>query len=87
MISGCSTVVDMERRSEETQVPDSPNEVLNQSQLLTLSNLERFGWMLAFIRKPLFQDTVPVLFHPDTKKIGTLNGDGAFNIKPDIKFR
>jgi len=79
--------VDMERRSEEAHISESLNEVLNQSQLLTLSNMERFGWMLAFIRKPLFQDTVPVLFHPDTKKLGTLNDDGAFNIKPDIKFR
>ncbi len=87
MISGCLTVVDTERRSEEAYFSESLSEVLNQSQLLTLSNLERFGWMLAFIRKPLFQDTVPVLFHPDTRKLGILNGDGGFNTRPNIKFR
>lgn len=79
--------MDIERRSEEAYFSESLNEVLNQSQLLTLSNLERFGWILAFIRKPLFQDTVPVLFHPDTRKLGTLNGDGVFNTRPNIKFR
>ena len=76
-----------ERRSEDNQPPESLAQLLNKSQLLALSKMEGFGWMLAFIRQPLFQDTIPVLFHPDTKKLGTLDGDGALNVKPDIKFR
>ena len=87
MIAGDSTGVEIERRSEGNQVPESPGEVLNDLQLMTLSKMERFGWMLAFIRKPLFQDIVPVLFHPDSKKLGTLNGDGALNTTPNTRFR
>ena len=79
--------MDIERRSEGNQDPESLDELLNELQLLTLSKMERFGWMLAFIRKPLFQDIVPVLFHPDSKKLGTLNGDGALNTKPNTRFR
>lgn len=77
----------IERRSEGNQVPDSLYEVLNEEQLLALNKMEGFGWMLAFIRKPLFQDIVPVLSHPDTDKFGILEYDGAFNMQSDINFR
>ena len=63
------------------------DEALNELQLLTMSKMEGFGWMLAFIRKPLFQDIVPVLFHPDSNKFGILDGEGTLTIRPDIKFR
>lgn len=76
-----------ERRSKGNQVPERLDEVLNETQLLTLSKMEGFGWMLAFIRRPLFQDNVPVLLHPDNNILGTLEGDGALNTQPDIEFR
>ena len=60
---------------------------MSESQLLSLSKMERFGWVLAFIRMPLFQDTIPVLFHPDSKKYGTLDQEGALDIKPELRFR
>ena len=78
--------MEIERRSEGNQVPESL-EILNEMQLLTLSKMEGFGWMLAFIRRPLFQNIVPVLLHPDNDALGTLEGDGALNMQPDIEFR
>jgi hypothetical protein len=76
-----------ERRCERSQVPARPSEVLNELQLLTLKNMERFGWSLAFIRKPLFQESVPVLRHSDSRKFGTIDTDGRLNAHPDINFR
>jgi hypothetical protein len=78
--------MEIERRSEGNQVPESL-EILNEMQLLTLSKMEGFGWMLAFIRRPLFQNIVPILLHPDNDALGTLEGDGALNMQPDIEFR
>ena len=79
--------MDIERRSEENLVHESLHEVLNETQLLTLSTVEEFGWVLAFIRRPLFQDIVPVLLHPDNNILGTLEVDGEVNTQSEIKFR
>ena len=87
MITGESTDMEIERRSEGNQLPESLDGVLNEMQLLTLRKMEEFGWILTFIRRPLFQETVPVLRHPDKGMLGTLEGDGALNTQPDITFR
>ncbi len=79
--------MDTDRRGEGNQVPARLKEVLNKTQLSTLSKMEGFGWILAFIRRPLFQKTVPVLLHPDGNKLGTLEEDGALNVCPGIEFR
>ena len=87
MIAEGSTDMGIEKRSDGNQVPESLDGVLNENQLLTLSKMEGFGWSIAFIRRPLFQDIVPVLLHPDNEILGTLEDDGALNTQPDIEFR
>jgi hypothetical protein len=77
----------IERRNQDNQARESLDEVLNEAQLVTLNNMEGFGWSLAFVRKPLFQEVVPVLVHSDNDKLGTLDDDGMFNVRPDIRFR
>ena len=52
-----------------------------------LSKMEGFGWILKFVRRPLFQDVVPVLFHPDSKQYGVLEEDGTLNSRSDINIR
>jgi len=79
--------MEIERRSERNQLPESLDEVLTKMQLLTLSKMEQFGWVLAFIRRPLFQDIVPVLLHPDNNTLGILDNDGALHRQPEIEFR
>ena len=76
-----------ERREGMAPIPEKLDEVLNDAQLLSLNKLEGFGWNLEFVRRPLFQDVVPVLFHPDTKKYGLLRGDGTLNAQPEIRVR
>ena len=79
--------MEIERRSEGNQVPENLDEALNAMQLLALSKIEGFGCRLAFIRRPLFKDIVPVLLHPDNSILGTLEGDGTLNRQPDTEFR
>ena len=79
--------METERRSERNQLPESLDEVLTKMQLLTLSKMEQFGWVLAFIRRPLFQEIVPVLLHPDNNTLGILDNDGALHTQPEIEFR
>jgi hypothetical protein len=77
----------VERRKQDSQTHDSLDDILNEAQLVTLNNMEGFGWSLAFVRKPLFQEVVPVLVHADNDKLGTLDKNGKLNVRPDIKLR
>jgi len=61
--------------------------VLNEDQVLMLKKMEEFGWKLEFIRKPLFQEVVPVLIHPDKNTVATLEADGTLNIHADFRIR
>jgi hypothetical protein len=79
--------MEIEKRSEGNQLPESLDEVLNEAQLLTLNKMEGFGWMLEFVRRPLFQSIVPVLFHPDSKQYGVLEDDGILNMQSDSMIR
>jgi hypothetical protein len=49
--------------------------------------MEEYGWELKFIRRPLFQDILPVLFHPDNNQTGVLEDDGTLNMQRDINVR
>jgi hypothetical protein len=76
-----------ERRGENNQLPGQLDEVLNEAQLFTLKRMEHYGWILAFIRRPLFQETVTVLRHQDCHKFGVLNDDGTLDSQPGIELR
>jgi hypothetical protein len=76
-----------EKRIGETPVPEDFKEVLNEAQILTLTRMEEYGWELKFIRRPLFQDILPVLFHPDNNQTGVLEDDGTLNMQRDINVR
>ena len=77
----------VERRNEGNQLPTHPDEALNEMQLITLKKMEQFGWILAFIRRPLFQETVTVLRHQDCHKFSILNEDGTLNSQHDFALR
>jgi hypothetical protein len=76
-----------ERRKGMAPVPENLNEILNDAQLLSLHKLEGFGWNLEFVRRPLFQEVVPVLCHPDNGALGVMRDDGTLNMQPDIQLR
>jgi len=60
---------------------------LNDAQLETLNELERFGWQLKFVRRPLFQPSIPVVFDGDRKRYAVLEPDGTLNEHPAFTIR
>lgn len=77
----------IELRKNGQSIPDRLEEILNPMQILALHQLEHFGWELRFVRRPLFQDPVPVVFSTDGTKIGILEKDGMVNTDPNIQIR
>ena len=86
-MSGNGSGVLKDKRASEVPVPENLGDYLNEHQLLALRKVEAFGWTLAFIRRPLFQDVVPVLVNDDGSKFGVLEEDGNINMQPDFPIR
>jgi hypothetical protein len=79
--------MDEEKRKGEPPIPDHLEEVLNEHQLLALHRIEGFGWELRFVRRPLFQAAIPVVYNNEGTSIGVLEEDGRINMEPDIQIR
>ena len=62
-------------------------EGLTRAQLDALGTLEHFGWTLRFVRRPMFLDPVPVLFHRDGKRFVVLEADGSLNENSGLVIR
>lgn len=77
-----------ERRQGTT--PDAQENTrsrLNPAQQAALPLLERFGWQLRFLRRPLFQEPVPILFSADGARWVALEPDGSVNETPGFRLR
>lgn len=60
---------------------------LTPQQLDALVTLEHFRWTLRFVRRPMFQAPIPILFSPDGDRFVVLEADGAVNENPGFKIR
>ena len=60
---------------------------LTPSQLKALDTLEQFRWTLRFVRRPMFQDPIPVVFDREGKRYAVLEADGTLNEAPGFKIR
>jgi hypothetical protein len=60
---------------------------LNQDQQIALAELEKYGWELKFIRRPMFQQPIPVVFDSDRKSYAVLMPDGTLDQNPGFKIR
>jgi hypothetical protein len=76
-----------ERRQPHSPPNASLRAQLNEEQLMTLQELERFGWELRFVRRRPFQDLVPIVVDGDRKSFSILKPDGTLEDNPDIKLR
>jgi hypothetical protein len=59
---------------------------LNEEQLATLLQLERFGWILRFVRQDSDQP-VAAMLDPDRNCYAVLEADGSINKDPPLQFR
>ncbi len=76
-----------ERRTTEPHPICALRSDLNEAQLQTLADLERFGWQLKFVRRPMFQPSIPVVFDPDHKTYAVLEANGSLNEHPLFEIR
>ena len=80
-------MTDKERRNAEKAYAMALKRELNEAQRTTLGELERFGWELKYIRRPLFQPSIPIIFDGDRKTFAVLEPDGTLNEHPPFKIR
>ena len=76
-----------ERRRREPAVPANLDSLLSTDQLRSLHQIESFGWELAFVRRPLFQDPVPILHSKETGRYALLSQDGEIEYNSDLVIR
>ena len=79
--------IDRDRRKDRLVSNATLRAQLNEDQLMTLSELERFGCELKFIRRPPFQDPIPVVIDGDRKSYSILRPDGSLDEKTKLKLR
>lgn len=75
------------KRGEIAPVPDNLVKYLNEDQLMAYHSVERFGWYIKFIRRPLFQRPMCVLSNPEGSKLALLETDGSINEDAEILLR
>ena len=78
---------DSERRGRMPPIPPGFEAMLNQDQKNALRNVENFGWQLAFVRRPVFEEPIFVVISPDQQRYAILDGDGEVDMNPQIVVR
>ncbi|MGV8931648.1 MAG: hypothetical protein ACOH1R_05990 [Luteimonas sp.] len=76
-----------ERRLSGDLDADALRDGLTPAQLTALETMEHFQWTLRFVRRPMFRDPIPVLFHRDGKRHVVLEADGTLDESPDLIIR
>jgi hypothetical protein len=76
-----------ERRRGEGRPASMLRRDLNEDQQFALAELEKYGWELKFIRRPMFQQPIPVVFDSERKNYAVLLPDGTLDQNPGFKIR
>ncbi|MEN8133606.1 MAG: hypothetical protein ABFS45_26270 [Pseudomonadota bacterium] len=77
----------VDKRRGEKPIPDNLEDYLTKMQTLALTRISNFGWELKIIRRPLFQDSVAIVWSCQGEQIGILEEDGRINLNSDIQLR
>jgi len=76
-----------DRRKNKKLTQDDVKKILNREQLNALIESQHFGWRLRFIRRPLFQYPVPVLYNIKIDKVGIMDPNGHVNFDVKLEVR
>jgi len=76
-----------EKRKGLAPISDNLAELLSEKQMSALRKIETFGWQLRFVRRPLFQDPIPVILSPKGDKFAIVERDGRITMKHDLAAR
>lgn len=77
----------VEKRNRIPAIPMDLEKYLNDEQLLSLHHAESYGWYLAFVRRPLFLEAIPVLYGPTPGQVAIIESNGDINQNPRIIIR
>ncbi len=75
------------RKAAPVHSADALRAGLTPAQLVTLEALEIFQWRLAFVRRPLFQAPIPVLFDRDHTRHVVIQEDGTLDESQSLVLR
>lgn len=87
MSASFSEASESERRGRMPPIPSGFEAMLNQDQKNALRNVEKFGWQLAFVRRPMFEQPTFVVTSPDRQNYAILESSGELNREPQIVIR
>ena len=76
-----------ERRSQVNPSLKRLESQLNIAQILTLRELEHFGWELKIVRMPMFRPPVAIVFDGGRTAYGVIESDGSLNEHPSLQVR
>jgi hypothetical protein len=76
-----------DRRTGESSVPANLREYLNDYQMLALDRMRELGWELKFVRRPIFQQPIPVIHHAGNNEHAIIEEDGTINKDLYINIR
>ncbi len=76
-----------ERRTSEEHTAALLRQGLTAAQLRALETLEQFQWTLAFVRRPMFQDPLPVVTDRSGERRAVLRPDGTLDESPGLQLR
>jgi hypothetical protein len=76
-----------DRRTKQQPIPDDVKKLLNSKQLAAFRQSHYFGWTLGFVRRPLFQEPVFVVYNSRYDLIGILDSDGHINMEVELDVR
>ncbi len=80
-------MTEQERRTIDQYNTARMRALLTEDQRMPLADLERFGWKLTFVRRPMFQPSIPVVSDATGKTYAALEADGTLNEEPGFNVR
>ena len=81
------TPVSNERRHGGPAIPENLKQLMNPEQVRALSQIENFGWSLAFVRCPLFQTPQLIVSSPDHQGYAVIGEDGELEFDSHLQIR
>ncbi len=76
-----------ERRRGEPAIPQDVDTLLTMEQRMALRQIESFGWELAFVRHPLFQETTVIVTRRLDESYAILTRNGDLDVNSDLVIR
>jgi hypothetical protein len=81
------TAMESDKRNGQPAIPEDLARYLTEAQLAALQQVENFGVELAFVRRPLFQESTAVLKNEKGDIIGVLKKNGEVDRDYTIDIR